>query len=369
MKIRSKLTALKEKLKKLILWIKTLPGRIRGWIEHIKNLTPEERALIKRKAWRVSLLYFGGFTVFLFVSFMILVLLTRSEKEVVVPDVTGKHFTEVYNSLVRKGLKPVISFQDMMDMDDGIILEQHPESGTVLSEGSKIKLDVSRSEFHLPVPNLTGMELPIAINKLKNLHVQGRTISILPGVISYISSEKTPMNIVIDQTPKADEMIPLDRKINLLVSSGSAALDKSMPQVTGQSINLSYDLLSSLGLTIDATVIDAVDPGVSGIISSQEPPAGTPVVQGTTTKLTVQYYPLTSHPYHAFEKFQYTIPDDEPEALYEALIEDASPKRIVFSRHLKPNEKMIFVFHRSGNAKITILQNKKEIEVESIDVE
>ena len=360
---------IRQKAKDIMQGIKSTPAKVKGWIHHIRNLTPEEKKALRQKTARISLLYFAGFTVFLFVSFMILVLLTKSDKDVVVPDVTGKQFSEVYNSLVRKGLKPVITFEDMMDMDDGIILSQHPESGSVVSEGNKIKLDISRSKFRLPVPNLTGMELPIAINKLKNLHVQGRTISIIPGVISYINSEKTPVNIVIDQTPKAEEIIAPDRKINLLVSSGTAAAEKNMPSVAGQSINLAYDLLASQGLTIEMTIVDTTEPSISGQITSQEPAPGTPVSAGATAKISILYCPLTSHPYYAFEKFQFTIPEDEPEALYEAMIQDASPRRIVYSKRLKPEEKMVFVFHRSGNAKITILQNKKELEVESIDVE
>ena len=150
---------------------------------------------------RIAVIFFIGFSLFLLVSTIMLIILTKPEREVVVPDVEGKRFVEVYNSLIRKGIKPEIKFKDIADIDDGMVLSQYPKKGKVVPENSKIKLVVSRSKYILEVPNLLGKELPLALNNLKNIHRHDKTLSLGTGVISYIPSDTVADNIVIDQMP------------------------------------------------------------------------------------------------------------------------------------------------------------------------
>src|SRR4030042_2229750 len=96
---------------------------------------------------RIAVIFFIGFSLFLLISSIILIILTKPEREVVVPDVEGKRFVEVYNSLIRKGIRPDIKFKDIADIDDGMVLSQYPKKGKVVPENSKIKLVVSRSEY------------------------------------------------------------------------------------------------------------------------------------------------------------------------------------------------------------------------------
>lgn len=150
---------------------------------------------------RIAVIFFIGFSLFLLVSTIILIILTKPERDLVVPDVEGKRFVEVYNSLIRKGVKPDIKFKDIADVDDGVILSQYPKKGKVVPENSKIKLLVSRSEYIIEVPNLVGRELPLALNNLKNIHRHEKTLSLGTGVISFIPSNTVTDNIVIDQSP------------------------------------------------------------------------------------------------------------------------------------------------------------------------
>lgn len=318
---------------------------------------------------RLALIFFAGFSVYLFASTMILIFLTKSSAEIKVPDITGKRYMDVSNGLTRKGFKTELKFIDVYDIEDGIILRQHPESGEVALEGSKLTLTVSRSKFFIDVPNLTGSQLPIAINKLKNLHYQDKSVSICTGVISYIPSEKTAANVVMEQYPKAGTKISADVKVNLLVSSGSAGLDRKMPDVTGQSVDLCFDLLLAQGVTIKQEIVKTSDINRSGIIESQSIAAGTALAGGETVILKVNYYQLTEHPYSAYELVDYTIPSDGEAGLYEAVIEDNDSKRIRYSASAGPNQKIQFLFNRVGNSKIYIDRNKKNIRVMSIRVD
>ncbi|HNX23468.1 MAG TPA: PASTA domain-containing protein [Spirochaetota bacterium] len=317
---------------------------------------------------RLALIFFIGFSVYLFISTMMLIFLTKSSAEVKIPDVTNKRFVDVSNGLTRKGFRTELKFVDVYDIEDGIILDQYPEGGRIALEESKITLTISRSKFFIDVPSLVGSQLPIAVNKLKNLHYQDKSVSISTGVISYIPSDKTAANVVIDQSPKAGTKISPDVKVNLLVSSGSVGVDKKMPDVTGQSIDLCYDLLLAKGVIVNQEIVKTDDINKSGLINSQSIPAETLLNDGATVTVSVNYYSLTEHPYSAYELIEYVIPSDQPQGLFEAYIEDNHSRRIRFSSPSGPGQTIKFLFQRVGNAKIFINRDKKNLRVLSIHV-
>ncbi len=318
---------------------------------------------------KVLLALFVGFSLYLLISAIVVVVLTRPEKQVRVPNVVGRQFIDVYNSISRKGLRPEIRFYDVYDIDNGLVLEQYPESGNIVSDGSTVRLLVSRSSLKMEAPNLVGIELPFALNKLKNLHVHDKTITINPGVISYLPSDKTAGNIIIAQDPEPGERITPERKINLLVSTGKTGVDAKMPDCRGQSINLAYDLLMAHNVEISEEIVTTGLQDKSGIIASQSPRPGTAISKGQAVKVKVLYYPLKNHPYRAFEKIDYTIPSDEEEGLFEAYVEDNQSKRLRFSRTMKPGSVISFVFHRTGNSRVTLLRDKKQVKVFTVNVE
>jgi beta-lactam-binding protein with PASTA domain len=318
---------------------------------------------------RIAAVYFIGFSLFLFISTIILIFLTKPEREVVVPGVEGRKFVEVYGSLARKGIRPEIKFKDTADLDDGMILNQYPKKGTVVPEGRKLELLVTRSQYHVEVPNLIGKELPLALNNLKRIHHSGRSISLGAGVISYIPTDAVADNIVIDQSPLPGEKVAPDRKINILVSTGKPFTDNVMPGIVGQSIDLCYDLLRAKGFVVAEEVLATDDRNTSGLIVAQTPQKGGYVQNGGVVRVKVNWYPLDSHPYTAYEKIDYRVPDDAKPGLFEAYIDDGRSKRIRFSRRARPGQKIVFIFRRVGNAHISFRSNKKEIDEMDINVD
>ncbi|HON77239.1 MAG TPA: PASTA domain-containing protein [Spirochaetota bacterium] len=318
---------------------------------------------------RISFIFFIGFSFFILISFIMLIFLTKPENEVEVPSLVGKQYIDIHNSLIRRGLRPIIRFYDVFDIDNGIVLNQFPEPGEIIAEGSNVKLVVSRSSLMIDVPGLTGIELPFAINKLKNLHIHDRSVSLSLGVVSYVPSNTIGENIIIDHSPKKGEKVTLDRKINVLVSAGKKDIEMKMPDVTGQSIDLCYSLLLAHGLDIQQEISKTGRIDESGTVTAQSPAKGSVIKKGDTAVLKVQYYPVTEHQYLGYEIIDYTIPGDEPKGLYEAVVEDNKSKRICYSRQMSPGQRISFVFHRTGNSKISILANKNTIKVMTIDVE
>jgi serine/threonine-protein kinase len=318
---------------------------------------------------RIALIFFLGFSLYLFISTIMLIFLTKPSKEVKTPDLVGKKYMDVHNNIVRSGLRPELKFKDVFDLDEGMVLAQHPEPGEIISEGNPVKITLSRSAFYIDTPSVVGMELPMALNKVKSLHYRERSVSIVKGVISYIPSDKNAENIVIGQSPRAGEKITPDRKINLLVSSGKSQPDANMPDVTGQSLELCYDLLLSKGVSVHEEISSTGDLAKSGTVTDQNPAKGSKLEKGSTVKLNVAHYQLTDKLYIGYETVEYKIPESEKTGLYEAYIDDNSSRRTRFSAIMKPGQIIKFMFQRVGNARVSIVCDKKPVKILSIKVD
>ncbi len=320
-------------------------------------------------AGRIAVIIFVGFSLYLFISTVITVFLTKSSSDVTVPDVVGVPFVEVSNSIIRKGFVPDLEFRDAYDLDDGIILKQHPDPGEVVSQNSRLSLVVSRNIFRIEVPSVSNSPLPIAINKLKSINYHGRPVSLTIGVISYIPSDKVSDNMVIAQSPEAGEKVGPGRKINLLVSSGSTALDQLVPDVINQSIELCNGIILAKGFSLSQEVVQTSDRSKSGLVAWQKPSPNTSLAKGGLMQLGIYWYPLKEHPYRAYEKLEYQLPQGSEKGLYEVFVEDFKAKKTVFSSKMSSGEKIVVVFRREGNARITIVRDKNPVRVIGMDVD
>lgn len=331
--------------------------------------TKEEKFTYFKTYLHIAGIFFLGFSVLITISAIMIIFLTKPAKDVRIPDLKGKRFVDVYNGLVRKGIRPEIRFRDVYYVEDGIILNQHPEKDRIVPENSTLSLIIARNELIVDVPNLIGIELPKAINKLKNIPYHDKSISLSLGIVSYIPSEKSAENIIIDQFPRSGSKVNPDQKVNLLISTGKKESDKKMPNLVGQSIDLSYDLLQALGLSINQTIVKTNDMSKSGQIVSQSIPKGAKITKASRINLNVYYYTLEEHPYNAYEKVIYKIPNNQKGGLFEAQIVDNRAKRIRFSQKMNPGQVIQFVFSRTGNAKVNIIRNKERIDIISFNVE
>ena len=293
----------------------------------------------------------------------------KPAKQVKVPSVTGKNFISVYNQIVRKELKPELKFYDVKDIDDGVVLSQYPEAGRVVSVGSRLKIVVSRNDLGIEVPSLIGSDLTMAKNKLNNLHIRDKSVSLGIGVITYAPSDSASDEIILKQNPKPGEKVKPDTKVNLLVAVNSEEGNFKMPDLEGQSVDNCYDLLLSKGLSVKQEIVETKNIKMNGIISSQSISKGTQIKDGDQLTITVQYYEMENHFYRGYEKLKFSIPKNEEKAKYEILISDDESDRIRYSQINKAGDEFEIIFLRTGNARVTLLKNKVELKKMTIKVD
>jgi eukaryotic-like serine/threonine-protein kinase len=140
--------------------------------------------------------------------------ISGGEPLVRVPALRGKSLRDARFTLERTALNlGNIFYQQSQEFPENTIIDQAVAEGTEVKNGSKINVTVSqgRDSNKLPVPNVTLKSLTEAQKIFAQIGFQ-------VGTITYqISSDLLP-NTVLDQSPKAGELLSLDQPVNLVVA-------------------------------------------------------------------------------------------------------------------------------------------------------
>ncbi|MDD8016777.1 MAG: PASTA domain-containing protein [Bacteroidota bacterium] len=140
--------------------------------------------------------------------------ISGGEQQVVVPGLRGKSIRDSKFSLERVGLKQgSIRYQISNDFPEGTIITQDITSGVKVKRGSYISILVSAGQSidSIYVPSLLGKTLSEVRKILKD---KGLKI----GNITYqINNELLP-NTIIDQLPRENDVVTVDKEIDLFVS-------------------------------------------------------------------------------------------------------------------------------------------------------
>ncbi len=201
-------------------------------------------------------------------------------KTVSMPSVEGMMSTPAVESLQKMGLLVRID-QVTSQLSPGTVVSQWPASGEKIPKGRLVALKVSRGGERKALPDVRSLEFNEAKAKLAEAGFQ-------VGDILRVADAQKPGGSVIAQSPSAPAMVPLDTRIDLIVSRGTgnegSAVD--VPDIIGQSETAARALLQSAGLGAETRYVysQATAPGV---VTSISPKAGAKVPGGSRIILTV----------------------------------------------------------------------------------
>ena len=216
-------------------------------------------------------------------------------KNVEVPDVAGQTVQEATGALTAAGFNVVIEMVPQNENDDhfyeeGTVISQDPDAGTMAPAGSTIVLKVAGAlveEEEDPnalgdpteVPDIAGMTTAAA-----ELAIQNAGFRV--GTISHENSDK-PIDTVVTQLPKAGDMAPANSKINLSISLGAsqepANTNVSVPNLRGMTEQQVQTALQNAGLkyarggNVDAKSMSEINTAVA-----QRPAANATARKGDT---------------------------------------------------------------------------------------
>jgi eukaryotic-like serine/threonine-protein kinase len=161
----------------------------------------------------------------------------------------------------------------------GHILSQFPPAGTVVKQGRRVWVKVSKGYKAVEVPPLRGLSVRQAEITLQQAGLtMGKVVEILHANI--------PAGAVIGTVPAAGAKVETGRKVAVHVSAGTQTVPTTMPALRGMSLSQAKEKLESLGLNLGKVVEKSESRSLPKTVLDQSPAAGSPL-KGQAVDLTI----------------------------------------------------------------------------------
>lgn len=241
-----------------------------------------ERVPLKYLSWGLTALLLLATVIVAFAAF---------ERRVVdtivrVPDVVGSDVQRAVDEL--SALRLVVDIVPFAsDAPAGRVLAAEPPVGTDLRPGRLVRLTYALPAGQLAqtqAPGLVGLAYPDEVRA--TLTDAGLTL----GEVARIAAP-TPAGIVLAQTAAPGENVGAGMPIDVLVSSGPAAVQTFVPDLVGLQVDDAVELARVAGIDPSRILVDEVSSavGFAGEVLGQSLAANVPVAQGAATlRLLVQ---------------------------------------------------------------------------------
>ena len=274
--------------------------------DYHKNRSSFTQALRKYKWWWL----FVGFAAILIIGLMFFVLNNNKNSDIRIPDVTNLSEKKARNKLESVGLKVgKIKHRNSDSIDRGKVIETAPVAGSEIKRGRYIDLYISDGAGMVQVPDVTGDEYGIAVQKLEKLGFE--------VIRENQFSSSVPPDHVISQSVAADvEVKPEQTTITLVISKGKNPRSKhhmiKLPDLKDYSLKQAQEFAHKHGLTLQ--VSSAYSSKVKkGMIISMSPAAGTQVPRGSTISVNVSEGAKKERNLTAIKNFTVSYEDNDEE--------------------------------------------------------
>ena len=238
----------------------------------------------KRRIWRDPWLWVALLLALLLAGGAATYFLTRSTKQVTVPNVINQPLQTARTILQNEGFQISITTQPSTQPTQTVIGEI-PVGGTKVDQGSTVALTVSSGPSSVNVPSVVGEPLAQAKHAIARAGLKvGRTIT--------ESSNQIAAGSVIDTSPSAGQPVPAGSAITLVISSGVPKV--AVPDVTGQSESSARATLESAGFKVGNVTMQQTTSTQAGNVISQNPSGGTEELPGSSVDLVVAQAPTTA---------------------------------------------------------------------------
>lgn len=202
-------------------------------------------------------------------------------REVKVPNLSGMDLRSALLELQDVDLTLEMEKEESSEaVPEGSIIRQRPVPETTVKTRTPVKVTVSLGPSLLPIPNLRGMNYIDAEIKLREAEFE-------VGDQAWIHDSRVEKGVVLAQDPPHGSRLPLQSKVNMLISAGPPLKEYEMPALVGLTLPEAQRELKKLNLSIQE-MSQAESAGTqAGEIMQQSPPAGHGVTPDTPIKVTV----------------------------------------------------------------------------------
>jgi eukaryotic-like serine/threonine-protein kinase len=240
-----------------------------------------------------------------------------------VPNVVGVQREAAERELDERGFNTEVK-RVVSPRPAGTVVAQRPPSGTKYGKGGIVVLSVARDPLQVEVPDVTGLQVGQAQNRLRAAGLQPRAENV---------AAQQPQGRVLRQVPAAGTEVPKESPVVVIVSAGPQLAD--VPDVVGLTTDDATARLTQAGFRTRVRQVTASEP--EGTVVAQEPLGGTRAQRGRVVQIDVsrgQTQTATTVVTTTTASAQGTVPDtvgqDEQTATF--TIEDAGYRVRVTNR-------------------------------------
>jgi eukaryotic-like serine/threonine-protein kinase len=188
---------------------------------------------------------------------------SSGKPQVTIPSVVGQSIQDAVAELTRAGLDAQV-VEVNSDRDQGTVTAQSPSPGTVVVEGTRVRINVSKGPKPISIPSVVGLPYDQAASELQQKGF---------GVSRIDKESDQAAGIVTDQDPSGGSQGSKGSTVTLTVSKGPSTA--AVPDVTTQDVSIAQTTLDAAGFRTRVVLEDTADPTQDGIVMSQDPIAGT----------------------------------------------------------------------------------------------
>src|SRR5262249_17684993 len=207
---------------------------------------------------------------------------SSGKPQVTIPSVVGQSIQDAVAELTRAGLDAQV-VEVNSDRSEGTVTAQSPSAGTVVVEGTRVRINVSKGPRPISVPSVVGLPYDQAASELQQKGFQ----------VSRIDKESDQAaGIVTDQDPSGGSQSSKGSTVTLTVSKGPTTA--AVPHVTTQDVSIAQTTLDAAGFRTRIVLEDTGDSTQDGIVMSQDPIGGTQAKPNSLVTLFVGRYVSTT---------------------------------------------------------------------------
>jgi serine/threonine-protein kinase len=234
-----------------------------------------------KSLFRYIILFFATFCIAGAAAYYSVRLYTRSAKEIVLPELTGKNIIYVLETLTNLGLNARLRDTQYHDsVPRYSVISQSPAPGTTIKKGRDVVIYLSKGKKESIIPDLRliGLEKAKILLEKNEFRV---------GHISQTYSDSLQKGRVIAQNPAPFSTTFKGSECNLLISRGHSPEGYVMPDLHGMPLETAASAIETRHLHI-SNIISSIEAGKDpGIVLSQTPERGSYVTAQTSILLTV----------------------------------------------------------------------------------
>ncbi len=201
-------------------------------------------------------------------TYIAVIAVTDSAKQVVVPQLHEKDLVYVLEALTGLGLNLRLKGSEYSSsVPRNHVLTQEPDPGTVMKIGRNIMIRISKGKKEIPMPDLRQISFQEA-----NLILENSWLKI--GTITKTYFPGSSQGKIISQEPPPERMISRESAVDLLISRGEPVTGFVMPNLYGLSLETSGLLLRQSNIGIGRVTSQMLITAAGNTIIKQSPAPG-----------------------------------------------------------------------------------------------